>query len=416
MSVLKHLRDKVVREGERKMDRWLQDVDAQECEVDKLRKEIKETKRGSCPSKSRLEVHNRVITILGVVVELKRIGNRNVLKHRIGVATILKGNDVQHNGDGRSSESVERFISQMAREKPLRFSSKEIKSFTSNLSSRLGRRGYGEVFKGEFPNGVQIAVKVLKDNVRDVVKKMFMAEVGTMGRTYHRNLVRLYGFCFEANMKALVFEFVEKGSLDKILYENHLNLEWEKLYDIATDTAKDLSYLHENCHKRIIHCDVRAGNVLIDSNLCPNVADFGLAKLCNWDSSHCILTRFRGRSMLPLSFGMMLFEILRRKKNINRNVGEQQKLFPGQVWEKFKKGQLEEIIMDCGIEVKDKEKAKTLSVVALWCAQYVPEIRPSVTVGADVGGGPTYKHWAENSELHINTLGSERRNFRNVTK
>ncbi|KAL5723400.1 hypothetical protein ACHQM5_006806 [Ranunculus cassubicifolius] len=403
------------------MDKWLYNVDSQAREVDKLRKEINEIRKGGCPSKSRLEIHKKVIEILGAVAELKRIGNCNVLEHRIGAAAILEGNGVQCNGDGRSTETVERFLSNIARERPHRFSSKDIESFTSNFAFHLGHGGYGEVYKGQFPTGVQIAVKVLKDNVRDVVKRQFMAEVGTMGRTYHRNLVRLYGYCFETDMKALVYEFMEKGSLDKILYENHFKLEWEQLYDIATETAKGLSYLHENCHKRIIHCDIKAGNVLIDSNLCPKVSDFGLAKLCNRDLSHFTLTRFRGTPgyaapevWMPLpvtykcdvySFGMMLFEILGRKKNYNRNLGEGQKWFPRQVWEKFESDQLEEILRDCGIEAKNGEKAKTLTVVALWCAQYVPQNRPSMSTVVKILEGEIKAANPPNPFPHMVTSG-----------
>ncbi|KAL5723397.1 hypothetical protein ACHQM5_006803 [Ranunculus cassubicifolius] len=403
------------------MDKWIHNVDAQAREVNNLRKEIGEIRKGGDPSKSRLEVHKKVIEILGVVAELKRIGNCNVLEHRIGASAILGGNDVQRNGDGRSTETVERFLSNIAREKPHRFSSKDIKNFTSNFVVHLGRGGYGEVYKGQFPNGVEIAVKVLKENARDVVKKQFMAEVGTMGRTYHRNLVRLYGYCFDANMKALVYEFMEKGSLDNILYENRFKLAWEKLYDIATETAKGLSYLHENCHKRIIHCDIKAGNVLIDSNLCPKVADFGLAKLCNRDLSHFTLSHFRGTPgyaapevWMPLpvtykcdvySFGMMLFEILGRKKNYNKNLGEGQKWFPRQVWEKFENGQLEEIMRDCGIEVKNREKAKTLSVVALWCAQYVPQNRPSMSTVVKILEGEIQAANPPNPFPHMVTSG-----------
>ncbi|KAL5723398.1 hypothetical protein ACHQM5_006804 [Ranunculus cassubicifolius] len=359
-------------------------------------------RKGGYPSKSRLEVHEKVIDILGAVAELKRIGSCTVLEHRIDSAHILEGNDIQHNGDGRSTktdgrstETVERFLSNMASDKPLRFSSKDIKSFTSNFVVRLGCGGYGDVYRGQFPNGVEIAVKVLNENASDDVKKQFMAEVGTMSRTYHRNLIRLYGYCFDTNLKALVYEFMEKGSLDNILYENRFKLKWEKLYDIATETAKGLSYLHENCHERIIHCDIKAGNVLIDSNLCPKVADFGLAKLCDRDLSHFTLSNFRGtpgyaapEMLMPspitykcdvYSFGMMLFEILGRRKNYNTNSGEGEKWFPRQVWEKFENGKLEEIMMDCCIEVKNREKAKTLSMVALWCAQYIPENRPSMS-------------------------------------
>ncbi|KAF6139755.1 hypothetical protein GIB67_024032 [Kingdonia uniflora] len=108
-----------------------------------------------------------------------------------------------------------------------------------------------------------------------------MAEVSTIGRTYHKNFVRLYGFCFDINIKTLVYEYMEKGSLDYILFDNYKSLEWEKLHEIAIGTAKGLGYLHHDCDDIIIHYDIKPGNVLLDSKFSPKVADFGLAMLCN---------------------------------------------------------------------------------------------------------------------------------------
>jgi len=90
--------------------------------------------------------------------------------------------------------------------------------FTSNYSTKLGEGGYGAVYKGHFPNGQQLAVKVLNYGIDKRIEGQFMAEVNTIGRTYHRNLVRLFGFCFEENTKALVYEYMENGSLDRLLF------------------------------------------------------------------------------------------------------------------------------------------------------------------------------------------------------
>ncbi|PIA40520.1 hypothetical protein AQUCO_02500317v1 [Aquilegia coerulea] len=219
-----------------------------------------------------------------------------------------------------------------------------------------------------------------------------MAEVITMGKAYHRNLIKLYGYCFEHNMKALVYEYMENGSLDIILYENSLGyIEWETLYNVAIGTAKGLVYLHDGCDEQIIHYDIKAGNVLLDKRFSPKITDFGLAKLMSREVSRAPLTRTRGtlgynapETWMPgsqvtskcdvYSFGMMLFEILGKRNN-----GQGANWFPQQVWEKFKFGQLDNIIKECGIMEKDRENAKRLSRVALWCTQYTPEIRPSMS-------------------------------------
>lgn len=93
-----------------------------------------------------------------------------------------------------------------------------------------------------------------------------MAEVGTIGQTYHRNLVRLYGFCHDQFTNALVYECMENGSLDKYLFNDKKEIEWEKLHDIVIGTARGIAYLHEECQHRIIHYDIKPANILLDAN------------------------------------------------------------------------------------------------------------------------------------------------------
>ncbi|KAL6342875.1 hypothetical protein AAG906_016894 [Vitis piasezkii] len=247
-------------------------------------------------------------------------------------------------------ETVEIFIENMQRESLVRFSSKQVAAFTWNYSTKLGAGAFGVVYKGEFPNGVQLAVKVLKynNNVDKMMEVQFMAEVSTIGRTHHRNLVRLYGFCFDARTKALVYEYMENGSLDRLLFGNDHRIEWEKLYEIAVGAAKGLEYLHHYGHKRIIHHDIKPCNVLLDSNLCPKLAELS----CPTSIAHMKTCRVLGalQDMLPQRFGRH-FQLLTK---------------------------LEEILADKEIEGKDLVKAKTMCMVALFCVQYIPEARPSM--------------------------------------
>ncbi|PIA29546.1 hypothetical protein AQUCO_05900050v1 [Aquilegia coerulea] len=289
--------------------------------------------------------------------------------------------------EGESSASFDKLISEFG---PKSYSNVDLMRFTSNFSNKIRSGGYGEVYKGQFANDVTVAVKVLEN--KDVVGETFMAEVSTISKASHRNIVKLYGYCFEPNMKALVYEYMENGSLDKILYQNHHSIiEWGKLYRIAIQIAKGLDYLHNGWDEQIIHYDIKAGNVLLDTKFSSKIADFGLAKLMNRDVSRVPLTRTRGtvgynapETWIPgshvtfkcdvFSFGMLLFEILGKRSN-----GMEENWFPQQVWEQFKNGKLEVIFRDSGIMDKDKEKANILSKVAFWCAQYSPELRPSMT-------------------------------------
>ncbi|KAF5186130.1 Receptor-like protein kinase [Thalictrum thalictroides] len=240
--------------------------------------------------------------------------------------------------EATSSGLVEKFLSELGSK---RYSQWDLEKLTSNFSesNKIGSGGYGDVYQGQFPGGLQVAVKVLE--AKDVVEEIFFAEISTMGKVYHRNLVKLYGYCFEHKMKALVYEYMENGSLDNILYENHHSgVDWETLYSIAVQTARGLLYLHDGWDERIIHYDIKAGNVLLDKNFCSRITDFGLAKLMKRDITRVPLTRTRGtvgynapETWLPgshvtykcdvYSFGMMLFEILGKRSN-----GECENWFP----------------------------------------------------------------------------------------
>lgn len=291
--------------------------------------------------------------------------------------------------------TVERFLNDIAREKPIRFSPEQLARFTHNYATKLGSGGFGVVYKGELPNGVLVAAKVLNRNTDKRVEEQFMAEVGTMGRTYHINLVRLYGFCFDPTVTALVYEYMENGSLDKYLFDKNYRIEWKKLCEIAIGTAKGIRYLHEECQQRIIHYDIKPANILLDVNYSPKVADFGLAKLCNRNITHMSNAGGRGtpgyaapEMWMPCrvthkcdvySFGMLLFEIVGRRRNLEVNETESQEWFPKWVWQKFENGQFHEMASACGIEEEDRECAERICKVALWCVQYHPEERPPIS-------------------------------------
>ncbi|KAJ0740324.1 putative protein kinase RLK-Pelle-RLCK-Os family [Helianthus annuus] len=150
-----------------------------------------------------------------------------------------------------------------------------------------------------------------------------MVEVSTMGRTHHFNLVRLYGYA-------------------------------DKLHEIAVGTARGIAYLHEECAQRIVQYDIKPGNILLDSNFCAKVADFALAKLCNRDKTDITMTA-AGRGTpgyaapelwIPhpithkcdvYSFGMLLFEIIGRRRNMDVSLGESQQWFPIWAWGKYEK-------------------------------------------------------------------------------
>jgi serine/threonine protein kinase len=236
------------------------------------------------------------------------------------------------------------------------------------------------------------------------VQEGFMAEIGTIGRTYHVHLVRLYGFCFDTDTKALVYEFLENGSLEKYLYGGEMGtaaaaprrLEWKTLHSIAVGTAKGIRYLHEECQQRIVHYDIKPANILLTGDFTPKVADFGLARLGERETTHMSLTG-GGRGTpgyaapelwmaLPAtekcdvySFGMVLFEILGRRRNFDPGHGESKEWFPRWVWERYEQGEIGSVVTCDGIGEADREKAEMMCKVALWCVQFQPAARPTMS-------------------------------------
>ena len=292
--------------------------------------------------------------------------------------------------------NVVQVIEDMEKQKPIQFTAQQLRIATDNFSVVLGSGGFGIVYKGISRNNIPIAVKVLKGASDKIIEEQFIAEVSTMGRTHHYNLVRLYGFCFESSLIALVYEYMVNGSLDNHLFKSNKGaIGFEKLHEIAVGTANGISYLHEQCPQRIVHYDIKPGNILLDSSFSAKVADFGLAKLCNRDSSHITMTGRRGTPgyaapelWMPFpvthkcdvySFGMLLFEIIGRRRNVDVTVGNSQEWFPIWAWNKYEKKQLKEFMIVCGIEEKYEEVTTRMLVVAFCCVQYRPENRPMMS-------------------------------------
>ncbi|KAG6705767.1 hypothetical protein I3842_07G196100 [Carya illinoinensis] len=274
--------------------------------------------------------------------------------------------------------TMDKFLNDMEREKPIRFTSQQLRIATDNFANLLGLGEFGSVYKGIFSNGTLVAVKFLYGNSDKRIDEQFMAEVSTIGRVHH--LVRLFGFCFEKHLRALVYEYMGNGSLDKYLFHKNKKLGFETLHEIAVGTARGIAYLHEECQQRIIHYDIKPGNILLDAK----------------ENTHVTLTAGRGtpgcaapEMWMPYpithkcdiySFGMLLFEILGRRRNLYTRLEESQEWLPRWVWKKFEQGELGELTIVCGIEAKYRETTERMVKVALWCVQYRPDSRPLMSV------------------------------------
>ncbi|KAG9458197.1 hypothetical protein H6P81_002705 [Aristolochia fimbriata] len=309
---------------------------------------------------------------------------------------------------------------------PTRYSYSQIKKFTSNFSTKLGEGGYGSVYKGSVEGIGPVAVKLLKR--REQSEKQFMNEVATVGRIHHHNLVGMLGYCAQGKNRALVYEFMEKGSLDKYIYtkkrEEHQEgkdekriLTSEQMYDIAVETARGILYLHEGCRSRILHLDIKPHNVLLNSNFSAKVADFGLARMIDKDHSHLSLTNAQGtpgyaapemwtKTYGPItdksdvySYGMLLLEMAGRRKNYDlAEENTSQIYFPDWIFKKAERGELKVRISgekasaveaegkgsegnkaQNGVEEEEEVIVEKMCLVGLWCIQHVPATRPAMS-------------------------------------
>eukprot|EP01018_Ginkgo_biloba_P000256 Gb_41157 [translate_table: standard] len=165
---------------------------------------------------------------------------------------------------------------------PHRFSYKELSIATKGFRDEevLGSGGFGKVYKGVLPSsGLHVAVKCITREFTEGMKG-FIAEISSMGRLQHRNLVQLRGWCRKKRMLFIVYDYMPNGSLDRMIFGNPKTvLQWAQRYTILKDVAAGLLYLHEEWEQRVIHRDIKSSNVLLDSELHGRLGDFGLARL-----------------------------------------------------------------------------------------------------------------------------------------
>ncbi|XP_052119122.1 LEAF RUST 10 DISEASE-RESISTANCE LOCUS RECEPTOR-LIKE PROTEIN KINASE-like 2.2 [Arachis duranensis] len=279
---------------------------------------------------------------------------------------------------------------------PIRYSYKEIKKMARGFKEKLGEGGFGSVHKGKLRSGPFVAIKMLgkaKGNGQD-----FISEVATIGRIHHANVVRLIGFCVEGSKRALVYEFMPNGSLDKFIFSkvDNVSLTYQKLFEISLGVARGIAYLHEGCDMQILHFDIKPHNILLDENFIPKVSDFGLAKLYPLDNSIVTLTAARGTIgyMAPelfyqnigavsykadvYSFGMLLMEMASQRRNSNPNAEHSSQFyFPFWIYDQLAK-KSDEIEIEILMDEETNKLAKKMFITALWCIQLKPSDRPSM--------------------------------------
>ncbi|XP_057969746.1 proline-rich receptor-like protein kinase PERK1 [Malania oleifera] len=214
------------------------------------------------------------------------------------------------------------------------FTYEELAMATDGFSDAnlLGQGGFGYVHKGVLPNGKEIAVKQLKAGSGQGERE-FQAEVEIISRVHHRYLVSLVGYCITGSQRLLIYEFVPNNTLEFHLHGKGCpTMDWPTRMKIALGSAKGLAYLHEDCHPKIIHRDIKSANILLDFKFEAKVADFGLAKFSSDVNTH-VSTRVMGTFgyLAPeyassgkltdksdvFSFGVMLLELFTGRRPVD---------------------------------------------------------------------------------------------------
>ncbi|CAA7405643.1 unnamed protein product [Spirodela intermedia] len=263
--------------------------------------------------------------------------------------------------------------------------------------NKLGEGGFGVVYKGVLEDGQVIAVKKLVTNSGQGIGEL-KNEVALVAKLQHRNLVRLMGYCLQAQEKLLVYEYLPNKSLEKFLFDpfRSKELTWEMRLKIIEGIGRGLLYLHEDSRLKIVHRDLKASNILLDERMNPKIADFGLARLFDNEQSYGNTNQIAGTHgyMAPeyvmqgqistksdvYSFGVLLLEIVTGKRCAGYYGSDPPTDLISYIWRHWEEGNPIQLL-DRGIyEGCSAEEVLRRIHIGLLCVQRDPLERPSMSL------------------------------------
>ncbi|KAL6647494.1 hypothetical protein ACP70R_014931 [Stipagrostis hirtigluma subsp. patula] len=307
------------------------------------------------------------------------------------------------------------------------FDFSQVMKATNNFSveNKLGEGGFGPVYKGQFPDGLEIAVKRLASHSGQGFTE-FKNEVQLIAKLQHRNLVRLLGCCSQGEEKMLIYEYLQNKSLDSFIFDETRRalLNWDKRLVIIEGIAQGLLYLHKHSRLRIIHRDVKASNILLDSEMNPKISDFGLAKIFGSNDTEGNTKRVVGTYgyMAPeyaseglfstrsdvFSFGVLILEIITGKRNSGfHHYGGFLNLL-GHAWQLWKEGRWFDLV-DASLATNNTLEMMRCINIALLCVQENAVDRPTMSdvvamLGSESMALPEPKHPAY---FHVRAVKEE---------
>ncbi|KAJ8625449.1 hypothetical protein MRB53_033979 [Persea americana] len=246
------------------------------------------------------------------------------------------------------------------------FSYQELLSATSNFSkdNMIGKGGSSQVYKGLLPDGKELAVKILKQS-EDALKE-FALEIEIVTTLNHKNIICLFGYCFDANELILVYDFIPRGSLEENLHGKKVGtlLSWVERYKVAVGIAEALDYLHNGSTQPVIHRDVKSSNILLGDDFEPQLSDFGLATWASTSSSHITCSDVAGTFGKPISneYPKGQESLVMWAKPILQS-GKVMKLLDPNLGDKHDNDQLERIVMAASL-----------------CLRRSPRLRPRINL------------------------------------
>ncbi|CAM8991447.1 unnamed protein product [Rhodiola kirilowii] len=289
----------------------------------------------------------------------------------------------------REYEDVESLIW----EREGKFTFSDIVKATDDFNEKycVGKGGFGSVYKAELPTGHTVAVKRLhisdsSASIPSTSQQSFQNEIRTLTEVRHRSIIKLHGFCSKNGTMYLVYEYIEKGSLGKVLYGENAKMElgWSTRVRIVRGLAHAIAYLHHDCIPPIVHRDISINNVLLESEMEPRLSDFGTAKLLDTNSSNWTKVAGSYGYMAPelafsmrvtekcdvYSFGVVTLEIMMGKH-------------PGELLSSYNTSTelLLKDLLDQQLQTPTGQLAEEVSFllkVALLCTQETPELRPTM--------------------------------------
>ncbi|KAL2495245.1 G-type lectin S-receptor-like serine/threonine-protein kinase [Forsythia ovata] len=299
--------------------------------------------------------------------------------------------------DHNPSQEINQSIGDENLELPL-LSFVTISNATNQFSFRnkIGEGGFGPVYKGVLPMGKEIAVKRLSKDSGQGLKE-FKNEVILIEKLQHRNLVKLLGCCIHGEERMLAYEYMPNKSLDLFIFNQtkDTTLSWHKRFDIISGIARGLLYLHRDSRLRIIHRDLKASNILLDSDMNPKISDFGLARTFGGDQYEENTKRVMGTYgyMAPeyaidglfsvksdvFSFGVLVLEIVSGKKNRRFYHPDHNLNLLGHAWNLWNEGNPVDLLDASLVTPNSASEVLRCIHVGLLCVQQRPEDRPTMS-------------------------------------